>query len=248
MGVIADVFPPVDAFLELEPEEAAVPLIEYLCRAEKQEKFVHRPRMLRSPELNEYCGKSQIVKVQKAITEAWVWLQREGLIAPHPTGTSTDVEYVTRRGGQFRETGDVKKFKAANMLPRNTLDPTLAARVTSPFLRGEYDSAIFEAFKRVEITVRELSGLGRDCIGKDLMREAFKPKGGPLTDAQQVEAEKEGTAHLFAGAIASFKNPSSHRDVCFDDPVEAVELIGLADLLIRIARRRKQQAGSRQEQ
>lgn len=71
------------------------------------------------------------------------------------------------------------------------------------------------------------------------MRKAFKPKVGSLTDSEQEPAEQQGMMELFAGAIASFKNPSSHRDVHMDDPVEAMELIGLADLLIRIARRRK---------
>jgi hypothetical protein len=71
------------------------------------------------------------------------------------------------------------------------------------------------------------------------MRKAFHPENGPLTDNTQIASERQAISDLFAGAIGSFKNPSSHRDVDFNDPAEVVELIMLADQLIRIAERRK---------
>lgn len=101
-------------------------------------------------------------------------------------------------------------------------------------MRGEFDVAVFHAMKAVEVAVRELSGLPRDLLGVKLMRKAFDPKDGPLTDSEADEGEKEARSALFAGAIGSYKNPHSHRDVQLDDPTEAVEIILLANHLLRI--------------
>ena len=45
--------------------------------------------------------------------------------------------------------------------------------------------------------------------------------------------------HLFLGAITAFKNPSSQRGVENEDPVEAADLVHLADLLLRIIDRER---------
>jgi hypothetical protein len=65
------------------------------------------------------------------------------------------------------------------------------------------------------------------------MREAFK-QGGPLADPSADPGEQVARMDLFAGAIGSYKNPHSHRDVNLDDPAEAMETILLANHLLRI--------------
>jgi len=67
-----------------------------------------------------------------------------------------------------------------------------------------------------------------------LMRSAFHLNNGKLTDMTRPKAEREATSHLFAGAIGLFKNPSSHRDVNWDEPIECAELIYLANHLLRM--------------
>lgn len=45
---------------------------------------------------------------------------------------------------------------------------------------------------------------------------------------------------LFAGVIASYENPHTHRDVDLNDPAEAVEIILHANNPPRIPRRARQ--------
>jgi uncharacterized protein (TIGR02391 family) len=92
---------------------------------------------------------------------------------------------------------------------------------------------VFEAMKAVEVAVRDASGLASE-IGTTLMRRAFDKATGTLSDMTMPEAEREARAHLFAGAIGSYKNPHSHRNVALDDPDEAAEIIMLANHLLRI--------------
>lgn len=242
MSVIKDIFPPTEVALELEPEELAVAVLECLCKFEEENKnsgMLNRYNFIRNSSFEGYCDPQQYDAITKAVMEAWVWLEREGLIAPKPGSTSSDWIFVTRRGKKFRGIGDVQKYKDVSLLPHEALDPRLIGKVRAPFLRGDYESAVFEAFKEVEIRVREVAELGQEELGVKLMRKAFKSGEGILIASEQPTGEQEGIANLFAGAIATFKNPSSHRDVSFTDPVEAVELIMLADLLIRIVERRK---------
>lgn len=51
------------------------------------------------------------------------------------------------------------------------------------------------------------------------------------------EAEREARTYLFTGAIGSYKNPHSHRNVALDDPDEAAEIILLANQLLTDRRR-----------
>lgn len=240
MSVIKAVFPDPENAIELEPEELAEPLLEALCRYEEERgnNMMHRNNFINSGHLGDYAGK-YLDQILKGMTEAWMWLEHAGLIAPKPEQYNPDWRYITKRGQKFRKTRDVHKFKAANLFPDKVFDSTLASKARSLFLRGDYDTAVFQAFKEVEVRVRKLSGASSGDLGIKLMRNAFDPDKGPLADQTQEKSEREAVAHLFAGAIGFFKNPSSHRDVDFDDPAEAAELIMLADLLIRIAERRK---------
>ena len=70
---------------------------------------------------------------------------------------------------------EFEAYRKASVLPRNQLHPVIAAKVYAAFLRGEYDTAVFQAFREIEVAVRAAGGFPADLVGTDLMREGFRP-------------------------------------------------------------------------
>lgn len=129
----------------------------------------------------------------------------------------------------------VAAYKAAHVLPAHLLHQALA-RVRPQFLRGDYDVGVFQAFKIVEVQVRQAAnakgaGYPDDLVGVPLMRKAFHIDTGPLTDKELVPAERDAMQALFAGAIGHAKNPNGHRDVAVKAETAARLIIFAAHLL-----------------
>lgn len=226
------VIPDPQALLSLEPEELAGSVLECLNSCSPGDGALNRFNFTSPYSFHEYPAQYQ-KQISEAVTEAWVWLEREGLIAPRPQSQGEWI-FVTRRGKQVADRIGLDAYRKSSILPRQMLHPAIVQKVWSAFIRGEYDTAVFGAFKEVEVAVRSAGKFGPGDIGTELMRKAFHKSTGPLTDGLRPEPEREATAHLFAGAIGLYKNPHSHRNEIITDPVEAVEMIILASHLLRI--------------
>jgi uncharacterized protein (TIGR02391 family) len=227
------ILPDPEAMLALEPEELAGVILEHLnSLPENERNQINRFNYAQPHLVREYPAQYQD-RIREALMEAWSWLEREGLLAQKP-GSGEGWVFITRRGRRLANATDFQAFRKSDLLPRHLLHPVIVQKVWSTFLRGDYDTAVFQSFKEVEVAVRNGAKLAPTDIGVALMRKAFDKSNGPLTDSTLPEAEREALAHLFAGAIGSYKNPQSHRNVAITDPTEAVEMIILASHLLRI--------------
>jgi uncharacterized protein (TIGR02391 family) len=179
-----------------------------------------------------------------ALQEAWGWLYASGLVAHNFDQNESSAFFVTRLGRKVLTEG-IEVARANDRLAME-LHPAIEAKVRRQFLMGEYELACFAAMKLVEVRVRELAQESDSLLGVKLMTAAFKPSPpGPLTDPSMDGGEAVARMNLFAGAIGVFKNPTSHREVAFDDPTEAAEVILFADLLMRILDRVEAEVAAR---
>jgi len=195
----------------------------------------------------EYGARQE--EVNLALMEAWAWLVSAGILV-EKTGSGGGWFFISRRGRQITSRESFESYRKAVLLPRAQIHSLIASKVYPAFLRGEYDTAVFQAFREVEITVRAAGGYGADEYGIELMRKAFRPasksnqpsaSAGPLTDTQLPSSEQEAMANLFAGAIGLYKNPQSHRQVP-TKPEDAAEVVLFASQLLRIVARLRPQS------
>lgn len=193
--------------------------------------------------LQDHVGSADIFRYERTVQEAWDWLRTNGLLSlADPNQQGCDFAFVTRLGEAAIEDGGVARIAARRRLGVD-VHSLIAGRVRQQFVLGEYELAAIAALREVEIRVRELAGASESDIGVRLMGEAFK-LGGVLHDPSLEKGESEAIMALFRGAIGVFKNPSSHRQVEFEDPTEASEVILLADLLLRMLDRIEQRDSS----
>ena len=238
MATLTSVIPDVDVLVALAPEELAEVLLR-LADERRQNGLIHLQALASDiqghPGTSDGYPQNRKRDAELALAEAWNWLTVQGLLIPEPGINGNNGHMVlSRRARAILADGSFNTYARSLAFPKALLHPSIADEVWLDIVRGDLETAVFKAFRAVEVAVREAAHFADTDIGTALMRKAFDKTAGPLSDMQQPEAEREALAHLFAGAIGSYKNPHSHRTISISDATEAQEMVVLASHLLRI--------------
>jgi uncharacterized protein (TIGR02391 family) len=245
---LSDLIPDHEVLLALEPDELGLRMLPMFDRWPRHENLQlstvliivvgHPQAIAQTPAAAGQYPQGPRTQISEAVTEAWYWLIGAALLLPDPQYSGGMMMVLSRRAKQLAKEPERRSAYGGRRLSREALHQDIKEDVWSLFHRGKYDTAVFEAMKAVEVSVRSAARLSDKDLGVPLMRKAFDKATGALTDQTMEEGEREARAHLFAGAIGSYKNPHSHRNVTLEDPGEAAEIIMLASHLLRIVETR----------
>lgn len=111
------------------------------------------------------------------------------------------------------------------------LHPDIHAKCWRSYIDEDYDAAILNATKALEVAVRKKSKLPDHVVGADLMAQAFNPNK-PILEYKTIKAEQEGMMSLLRGIIQVYKNPQSHRFVGMQNKSECLGILLLCSNLL----------------
>ena len=146
-------------------------------------------------------------------------------------------ERVSELGLVKIDNGVVKQV-VSDIYGQVVTDELLIDTTQKLFYDSHYALAVEEAFKCLNNFIKSKSGLGAD--GADLMRSAFTPKNPALslnelmTDSQRDQ--QLGYMDIFAGSMTGIRNPRAHEHQYLDEPEVALEMLAMANHLMRMAR------------
>lgn len=220
--------------VEMQPADLAGYVLEVLLSADQMERGIWNRRNFCAETSRSYAGKDQSpdIRVGVACSSAWTWLETNGFICKHPE-QDNDWYLSTPRGEALRTHQDLRSYMTSEQLPEAFLHPELLVNVRPLFFQSRFETAVFEAFKTLEVAIRNSAGLGHDLVGVQLASRAFNSEDGPLTDKNAEKGERVALMNLMTGALGSYKNPASHRRVEISAN-EARDMIILASHLLKI--------------
>lgn len=147
-----------------------------------------------------------------------------------------ELYFPTKTGFQFLETKFSRVIKEYVLTPETYVHPLIVKKSFKLLNDGQFESAVLQAFKTIETTIRESIKAAPDEHGIKLIRKAFHPENGLLTDYNLPKAEREAFSNYIAGAYGFYKNPCSHRDVELDFISAFDRIVVASDLLKAVSR------------
>ncbi|QIA21497.1 TIGR02391 family protein [Mesorhizobium sp. AA22] len=240
---LSEIIPDAEALIAFEAEELGLRLLPYLAHCSRREPIQLSTLLIFVNGYPQAPAQSAVgaptyprefnARIEVALREAWAWLVGAALLVPHPNYAHSMMA-LSRRAKKLAAEPANRSGNSAHRVSKDSLHANIREDVWSLYHRGKYDTAVFEAMKAVEVAVRTAAAMPESLLGVKLMRAAFAPENGPLSDMAVDPGERVARMELFAGAIGSYKNPQSHRKVSLNDADEAAEIIMLANHLLRI--------------
>lgn len=147
--------------------------------------------------------------------------------------------YKIEKLGRFRWKSEPVSMKVSSLeglFESLNLHPVIKKVSGKLFKDGHYESAIFEAYKAIEVHVKKKSGV-TNREGKDLMAYVFKRDNpvirlNPLNTRSDRD-EQEGFQFIFMGAMIGIRNPKAHDLIVQNDAHRTLEYLSLASLLLK---------------
>ena len=120
----------------------------------------------------------------------------------------------------------------------SVVEPEIVNVSRDLFASGHYNVAVNYAFLAVDKFVAEKTGINQS--GTTLMDQAFSPKSPKLFWSERLNQsevdEHRGYHQIYAGAMIGIRNPTAHEFAWVDSPELALELLMLAQHLLRKAK------------
>lgn len=142
-----------------------------------------------------------------------------------------EVFFPTKKGCRLQEREFERVIKKYTLVPESYLHPLIVKKSFTLLNTGQFESAVLQAFKTIETKIREKITASSEEYGMRLIRKAFHPESGPLTDTKLPKAERESFSNYIAGAFGFYKNPCSHRDVELNFQTAFDRIVVASDLL-----------------
>jgi uncharacterized protein (TIGR02391 family) len=234
MTSLKRLIPDAGAVVGMQTADLAGYVLEVLVSSGPMERGVWNRRNFCMQISGEYAqpGQGSDLAVGIACSTAWAWLESNSFICRHPE-QDNDWFVLTPRGHALRDHQNIRQFISNEQLPEPFLHAELLVNVRPLFLQSRFETAVFEAFKSLEVAIRTAAKLGHDLVGVQLASRAFNPEDGVLSDKTAEKGERVALMNLMTGALGSYKNPSSHRRVEITAE-EARDMIVLASHLLKI--------------
>ncbi len=246
---LLDITPNTQTLLEMTEQELALVLLEDMqARELSQIGKANRTSLgsqfetlliQQSPQRNP---QEIIDRLNKVGRSAYAALEQCGLAeADDDLNGQNGYLVLTSKGQEETHASDLERVRVRGFLREEMLHQSLRGKVFLDFTSNEFDSAILEAFKTVEISVRDAAHLTAADYGRALTIKAFAV-GGPLSKPSDKKGDCEALSGLFAGALSRFRNPGAYSKRTFEDVLEAMEELMFASRLLRIVDERRRKA------